>query len=71
MPELADKKQGCASMHLSKRCWPQALHSRAEAALDKERAAHRNAKARISKAEERAAVERTARRWAHATLSHL
>ena len=62
MPELADTKQGRASVHLSKHYWLQALHSRAEAALDKERAAHRNAKVRISKAEERAAVERTARR---------
>jgi len=62
VPELATKKQVCARVHLSRRYWLQALHSRVEAALDKERAAHRSAKARISKAEERAAVERTARR---------
>lgn len=40
----------------------QALHSRAEAALEKEQSAHRSAKARITKVEERAAMERTARR---------
>ena len=40
----------------------QARQRRVEAALEKEQTAHRNARARITKAEERAAMERTARR---------
>ena len=42
----------------------QALHSKVEAALEREQAAHRAARARITKAEERAAMECTARRCA-------
>ena len=42
----------------------QALHSKIEAALEREQAAHRAARARITKAEERAAMECTARRCA-------
>ena len=42
----------------------QALHSKVEAALEREQAAHRAARARITKAEERAAMECTACRCA-------
>lgn len=51
----------CLSTHQSTGVL-QAHHRRVQAALEKEQVAHRNARLRISKAEERAAMERTARR---------